>query len=482
VTAAALALQLRGDVVEDGTRYPAAALAERATDLAAIIGAHVPQGAVVAVAATSAADHLVSHVAARHVGRSVAHLSSRTPRRPRDIELFTQRRDSAAVGAVLADDAHATALAGLGYSSPVAIESSLTLWSEPGAAGSGRSSSIPEGATIIHTSGSTGPPKGVVIEASALTASLTANQRLYDWRSDDVFLNAMAPTHLAGLTNLLSAAASGVTTLMPPPFAFADAVANAIEEWKVTVMGLVPFQLHQLLRSDRLALQGLRLVVSSAAPLTPAVIARLGQVAPASRLVNAYGLSEAFRSLTADIEGANDANLLGWPGPNVHAELRDALSGATIDEGVGELYLRGPNVFAGYVGQHPHRGWVPTGDLARRTTKGYRLLGRRSNQINVGGEKVAAETIEEALGRLTSIPIAVAPQLGEDGNDRVIAVAERPPAESTLQLDQLTGTGELAPSLRPSALVMVECLPRTATGKIDRRALNQLVATTHPTH
>lgn len=477
--------QIRAGIA-DGTRtMNAAAIDHRAAQIAAAVASANSTGTAVAVALSDAADSAAAVVGSWRAEATPAPVSDRAPRSGSAEEArLTACLENLGSGLVVADEAHCAVLRQQGLDLVDAVAGTdLAVLSR---STNRQPAHLPPGSLIIHTSGSTGVPKAAIISNAALSAIDRTNAWLYRWRADDVFLTALPPTHLAGLTNVLSALAAGVPVHVAPPFLFADRVAEVMESAHVTVAGLVPQQLHRLfLAADPGGLASLRLAVSSAAPLTSSVIEQVRRVRPELDLRNAYGLTEAFRSLVGSVDDPADADLVGRPVPGTYAELRDPDSGRSVPRGCpGELFLRGSHTFSGYlvptdvVQPWPEPsvpgGWVATGDLACLEPDGFRLIGRRLGMVNVGGEKTPMEVIERAIDPAAPGSIAAVAVPGDTGDDQVVAVVE---AGNDVTLESLwrCSAGVLSALVRPCGFIEVDRLPRLPSGKIDRGALRGLV-------
>jgi malonyl-CoA/methylmalonyl-CoA synthetase len=230
------------------------------------------------------------------------------------------------------------------------------------------------------------------------------------------------------------------------------------------------------------ALRGARLLVSGSAPLPVREHERLERLS-GQRVIERYGLTETLINCSTRHDGDRRP---GYVGPPLHGvELRlvdDARQpiDASDDATIGEIAIRGPNVFAGYLRREDATravldgdGWFYTGDLATRSADGQvRVVGRRSTDlIKCGGFKVGAGEVEAAL--LEHPAIAEAAVLGKpdpDLGERIVAfVVVRSPVEAA-ELEAHVAS-RLSPHKRPREVHVVDALPRNAMGKVQKTAL-----------
>jgi hypothetical protein len=180
------------------------------------------------------------------------------------------------------------------------------------------------------------------------------------------------------------------------------------------------------------ALAAARLLVSGSAPL-PASEHRRFEAMTGQRIVERYGMTETLMNTAVTCEGPADAGYVGRPLREVELRLVDD-AGAPIrgsdDETIGEMEVRGPNLFLGYLNRPDatakvmHDGWFRTGDLATRRADGYvRIVGRRATDlIKTGGFKVGAGEVEAALREHPAVDdAAVVGEPDEDLGERIVA-------------------------------------------------------------
>ncbi|MFC7219332.1 AMP-binding protein [Streptomyces polyrhachis] len=346
-------------------------------------------------------------------------------------------------------------------------------------------------ALIVYTSGTTGPPKGVILPRRALAASLDDLAEVWGWTGADTVVHALPLFHVHGLIlGVLGPLRRGGTVRHLGRFS-PEAVTAALGDVEGTaVLFGVPTMYHRL--AERLAddpalagaLAGARLLVSGSAALPPHDHRRI-TAATGRRVVERYGMTETLMNTSVVPGDPDGAGTVGVPLPSVAARLVDE-DGAEVTvwdgEGVGEIEVRGPNLFTGYLNRPDateaafREGWFRTGDMAVRDPAGrFRIVGRRATDlIKSGGYKIGAGEIENALLEHPAVAeAAVTGEPDEDLGERIVAwVVARPgvaPPSAGELADHVART--LAPHKRPRAVRYLDALPRNDMGKVLKRSL-----------
>jgi malonyl-CoA/methylmalonyl-CoA synthetase len=343
-------------------------------------------------------------------------------------------------------------------------------------------------AAIVYTSGTTGRSKGAVLTHNNFAAN-TVNL-LACWRivSEDRYLAALPLFHVHGLGNGVHAwLASGCRMRLVERFDINRAAA-LFEAFQPTLFFGVPTIYVRLLElSDEQARrigERMRLFVSGSAPL-PAHILEAFRAKFGHTILERYGMSETLMNISNPYEGERRPGSVGFPLPGVSIRILDAEMKPVAEGEVGEVWVRGPNVCAGYwrrpdataeAFKDDFEGspgvWFRTGDLGERSADGYvTLRGRRTELIISGGFNIYPREIEEVLLELPGVREAVvcgAPdeRRGELPIAYIVAdetFNEEAAAEACRQ--------SLASFKTPRAFIRVESVPRTALGKVQKHLL-----------
>jgi fatty acid CoA ligase FadD36 len=332
-------------------------------------------------------------------------------------------------------------------------------------------------ALVLYTSGTTGPPKGVVISRAAIAADLDALAEAWQWTPDDHLVHGLPLYHVHGLVlGVLGPLRLGsplTHTGRPTPDAYAGN--------RGTMYFGVPTVWSRIAAAPAAAraLAPARLLVSGSAPLPSAVFDDLRQLtgqAPVER----YGMTETLITISARADGERRAGQVGLPVTGVGTRLVDESGAVLPSDGttIGHLQVNGPTLLSGYLrgtAVEPAPlvdGWYPTGDVATIAPDGWhRIVGRASTDlIKTGGYRVGAGEVEDALllhpavreAAVIGVPHA---DLGEQITAFVVADPVTP--------DDLIAfvASRLAAHKRPRQVHLVDSLPRNAMGKIQKGRL-----------
>jgi malonyl-CoA/methylmalonyl-CoA synthetase len=343
-------------------------------------------------------------------------------------------------------------------------------------------------AFVFYTSGTTGPPKGVLIPRRAVASNLDALADVWAWTSNDVLTHGLPLFHVHGLVlGVLGPLRAGGSLRHVGRFS-PEAVCRELAAGATMLFG-VPTMYHALAEvaeGDSSAAEALgrsRLLVSGSAPLPVREFHRIER-ATGLRIAERYGLTETLMNCAVRADGERRPGFVGPPLPGVQVRLLDD-DGQPVDdrddESIGEVVVQGPNLFLGYLNRPEatsaavREGWFHTGDLATRDADGYvRIVGRRATDlIKTGGFKVGAGEVEAALLEHAAVSeAAVTGEPDERLGERIVAwVVTREGAAPTARELEDHVAALLAPHKRPRTVRFVESLPRNEMGKIIKSAL-----------
>ncbi|HVD01610.1 MAG TPA: acyl--CoA ligase [Candidatus Dormibacteraeota bacterium] len=352
---------------------------------------------------------------------------------------------------------------------------------DPGAS-AGRPAGEEDVALVLHTSGTTSRPKLVPLRQRNLAASIDNIAATYQLGPGDVSMCVMPLFHIHGLmASTMATLQTGGTVVVPArfdPLTFWPAAAEHGATWYSAVPTI-----HQLLlmrnRGDRpLGAEHIRFIRSSSSALSPETMRQL-ESAFGAPVVEAYGMTEASHQMASNPlpPGERRPGSVGV-GTGVRIGIQGDDGGLLEPGERGEVVIQGPNVIDGYADNPAanaeafHNGWFRTGDQGVLDREGYlTLVGRLKEMINRGGEKIAPREIDEVLLQHPAVGEAVAFGISHQAWGEEVAAAvvlKNPVSEKELLA---FARERLADYKVPRRLFIVDRIPRTATGKIQRRAV-----------
>lgn len=339
-------------------------------------------------------------------------------------------------------------------------------------------------ALILFTSGTTGRPKGVPLSHANLLANARQVANAHALAPEDVALCVLPAFHINGLVvTTLAPLLSGGRVVMPSRFE-PDRFWPLVESHGATWFSAVPTILSVLLARpapEPRAVATLRFVRSASAPL-PVTVLREFEARFEVPVIESLGMSEAAGQVTSNPlpPAPRKPGSVGLPFGN-EVRVVDA-AGRSVRAGVvGEVAIRGENVFGGYLGgvapEALRGGWLLSGDLGYLDGDGYLFLtGRRKELINRAGEKIAPREIEEVLHRVPEVQTACVVGVPDAlYGEEVVAFVELRPGRA-FDPDGIAAfcRSQLARFKAPKRILRVDDWPRGPNGKIQRRHLVDL--------
>ena len=334
-------------------------------------------------------------------------------------------------------------------------------------------------AGIIYTSGTTGTSKGAVLTHNNFASNAINLLTCWQITADDRFLLALPLFHVHALGNGLHCwLLSGCRMRLLERFEHAKAPAE-FAAFRPTLFFGVPTVYVRLLDFDDATAKSIgatmRLFISGSAPL-PAQTLEDFRAKYGHTILERYGMSETLMNLSNPYAGERRPGSVGFPLPGISIRLWNESHEDVPDGETGEVYLKGPNLFAGYWGREEatvaahHNGWFKTGDLAVRSPDGYYTLsGRRSDLIISGGFNIYPREIEEFLAEIEGIieaAVIARPDRVRGEVPIAYVVGEFDPTNLEAQCRE-----KLASFKIPRAFHKIEKLPRNAMGKVQKNQL-----------
>ncbi|MFW5642339.1 MAG: malonate--CoA ligase [Roseicyclus sp.] len=337
-------------------------------------------------------------------------------------------------------------------------------------------------AAFLYTSGTTGRSKGAMLTQGNLLSNARTLAECWRFGARDVLLHALPIFHTHGLfvaTNVTLVAGGAMIFL--PKFD-ADAIVARLPE-ATTMMG-VPTFYTRLLDDPRLTrdlVAHMRLFVSGSAPLLAETHERF-EARTGHRILERYGMTETNMNTSNPYEGERRAGSVGFPLPGVELRITDPATGEALPQGeIGQIEVRGPNVFRGYW-RMPEKtaeelradGFFITGDLGRIDEDGYlHIVGRNKDLIISGGYNIYPKEIELVLdaqpGVMESAVIGV--PHADLGETVLGLIVPEPGAAPDLEAIAGAAAAALARFKQPRKLLLVDALPRNTMGKVQKNAL-----------
>lgn len=343
-------------------------------------------------------------------------------------------------------------------------------------------------ALLAFTSGTTGAPKGVPLTHGQLLASIRSAMRAWRWSSNDVLVHALPLFHQHGLSGVHASLIAGSNAAILSTFDPHELLATIVRE-EATVLFGVP-SVHQRLMGldpEQLApLRRLRLITSGSAPLSTTLAGELRE-RTGSEPLERYGLTETGLNVSNRYDGERAPGTVGYPLPGVEVALTDP-HGEPVQTGdEGEIVLRGPQVFDGYLDEPAATsaafwpdGWFRTGDLGRTDGKDRLVIsGRLKDLVISGGMNVAPQDVEAVVARFPGVHEAAVAGLPSQTWGEEVAVWIVLEEGATVDAEQLIAhcREHLAGYKCPKHVFSIDELPRNTLGKVTR---SNLVGTVPP--
>ncbi|MYJ74926.1 MAG: AMP-binding protein [Gammaproteobacteria bacterium] len=336
-------------------------------------------------------------------------------------------------------------------------------------------------AAIIYTSGTTGRSKGAMLTHANLLSNAETLCRAWGWRDDDVLLHALPIFHVHGLFVALHCAfMNGTPVILHKRF---DVAALLRDLPRATVVMGVPTFYTRLLDEasfDAGSCPKMRLFISGSAPLTAPTFAAFEQ-RTGFRILERYGMSETLMNTSNPLHGERVAGTVGFALTGVAVRVADD-GGNELPRGeVGNIELRGPNVFKGYWRQPAKTAqafrddaFFVTGDMGTMDGEGrLTIVGRAKDLVISGGYNVYPKEVEALLDEMPEVvESAVIGVPHRDFGEAVVAVVVAEADVDQARVDRFL-KGRLARYKHPKRVIRVGELPRNAMGKVQKNVLRE---------
>jgi fatty-acyl-CoA synthase len=335
---------------------------------------------------------------------------------------------------------------------------------------------------IIHTSGTTGMPKGAKRDASAIGITVLANLLgVVPFRRSDVILCPAPMFHSFGLATFAFATALGATLVLPESFDAEDSL-QLIEDHGATGAAFVPIMMRRIvdLGQDvhaRYDMSLLSVVLASGSAMPPALRAKAAAVF-GDVIYDLYGSTEVGWVSIATPEDMRDRpTTIGRPVPGIEVAVFTS-EGRRLDAGFdGELFVRSGVVFEGYTSgdTRPNFGdYLSIGDVGHFDSDGYLYIeGRADDMIVIGGENVYPVEIEQVIESFDGVREAAVVPVPDEEFGQVVAAFVVGDVDDAAVRSHCTE--KLASYKVPRIIEIVDALPRTGTGKVVKRELLERV-------
>ena len=338
-------------------------------------------------------------------------------------------------------------------------------------------------AALLYSSGTTGKPKGIMLSHGNISSNAESLVKAWGFQESDCLLHALPIYHVHGLFVALGCVFMTGSKLKWLESFDADVVLKSIPE--CTVMMGVPTYYTRLLKRDLLdskLTEGIRLFISGSAPLLEETFNEFNQRTN-HQILERYGMTETNMNTSNPLKGNRKPGTVGLPLEDVQVRVVDEENNVLSQGEIGNLQIKGPNVFKGYW-EMPEKtkedfskdGFFNTGDKGLIDEGGYvSIIGRSKDMIISGGLNVYPKEIEFLIDKIDGVlESAVIGLSDEDLGEKVVAVIV---SEESKTLDEKKVISEIKDQLAgfkaPKEVKFIDQLPRNAMGKVQKNILRE---------
>lgn len=337
-------------------------------------------------------------------------------------------------------------------------------------------------ATIIYTSGTTGRPKGVMLSHGNLVALVKSVLSYLRLTSEDSILNVLPFYYSYGNSILHTHIWVGARLVLENSLMYPQKVLARIGTERVTGFSGVPSTYYLLLARTNLAdydWRSVRYLTQAGGAMAPHAITKVRTAIPNAQFIVMYGQTEATARLAYLPPERLDEKLgsVGIAIPGIELRVVDETDHPVTPHAVGEVCARGPHVMRGYWNDPEgtrrviRNGWLHTGDLGYMDEEGYlTIVGRASDMIKTGANRVSPNEIEEIVGELEEVAESAAVGVPDELLGQIIRVVivTKPGKKLTARQVQAYCKKHLASYKVPREVRFTDKLPRTGSGKLRR--------------
>jgi acyl-CoA synthetase (AMP-forming)/AMP-acid ligase II len=337
-------------------------------------------------------------------------------------------------------------------------------------------------ALIMYTSGTTGKPKGILLNYRHLEGSPAAMHHFVDLSDRDIKLAAIPFSHIGGFIYIQNCIHFGITLIIMPRFQPMEFLEN-VQKYKVTCFHIVPPMYTAILtlkHIDNFDLSSLRWAVVFGAPSSPDMLKRFHQYCPNANLLNGWGMTETCPPNTVTPMGSDNIASVGKPAPNCTIKILND-EGKEVQAGeIGEIVISGWIIMKEYYKDPDATSEVKkpeglhTGDLGRFDEDGFLyIVGRKKEMIKVGGQIVYAPEVESVLYKNPVIAEAAVIGIPDKLRGEVVKafVVLKEGQNSSPEDIRYFCREHLANFKVPHEIEIRSALAKNRTGKIDKSVL-----------
>ncbi|WP_371504460.1 class I adenylate-forming enzyme family protein [Nitrosopumilus adriaticus] len=328
---------------------------------------------------------------------------------------------------------------------------------------------------LIYTSGTTSDPKGVAITHSMIEFTTKNIVKVFDYVNSDVDILPLPLHHSFGLGCFHTSMMVGSTLILHNDASDLEKLLESIKKFNATTMAVIPATLTKFLKFDKKKINDyfsdMRLIMTNSTRIPKNTIESFREILKNGHLATYYGLTEASRSTFMIFnEDISKDESVGKPAPGVNLKIDND------GNSEGEILIKGKNVISKYwnnntADKNIAGGWLRTGDLGILDNENFLFLkGRKDETINVGGEKVFPNEIEEVVKQVSGVRDVVAFGIENEIFGQVVKLQVVKTSESDLSKSNILihCIKNLEKYKIPSKIDFVDNIPKTSYGKVKR--------------